>query len=198
VRVLLISEGSHEGHPAPEKPQALEAIVKRVVSSSASYHWISVRNLPRGNPLPGKGGGHFKLALKAMWYATKNAFDAVVLVTDADGDYERIRQFDQAQESTRFGIPRAFGIPVEAFDAWILADQQALSNVVGKTVPMQPDPESMRRPKEACRALMEDYGWRGSQAQFYAAVCAIADLDVIARRCPKGFGPFLDRLRMLR
>jgi hypothetical protein len=197
VRVLLISEGSHEGNPAEEKPQALRAIVQRVLPARATYEWLNVRHLPRGNPLPGKGGGHFKLALKAMWHATKNAFDAVILVTDADGHYERIKEFDEAQESDRFPIPRALGIPVEAFDAWILADHQAMGQVFGKDVPLQRLPESAKDPKGACESLLEQCEWAGSQAEFYAGVCACADLEIVADRCPKGFKPFLERLRKL-
>jgi hypothetical protein len=42
---------------------------------------------------------------------------------------------------------------------------------------------------------METYGWPGTQAELYAAVCRCADLEVLAKRCDKGFRPFLQRLR---
>jgi hypothetical protein len=197
VRVLLISEGSSEGHPAEERPQALRTLVRRVLPSYATYEWNSVRDLPRGNPLPGKGGGHFKLAMKAMHHAQRQQFDALVLITDADGRPERLTQFAEAQESTRFSIRRALGIPVEEFEAWILADHQALGRVLGQAVPRQPLPESMRDPKKVCQALLDQYGWADSRAAFYAAVCQCADLEVLASRCPKGFKPFLDRLKIL-
>lgn len=197
MRVLLISEGSHEGHTAPERPQALQALVRRVLPGPATYEWISVRDLPRGNPLPGKGGGHFKLAMKALLYATRNRFDAVILVTDADGRHERSAEFDQAQQSDKFPIPRALGIPVEEFDAWVLADQQAWSQVLGRDVLLQPSPESIRHPKEVCRSLLRQHGWAGTQAEFYAAVCQCADVEILAKRCPGDFRPFLERLRKL-
>lgn len=204
MRVLLISEGSHEGRPAEENPQALRAIVQRVLPRSATYDWLDVHDLPPGNPYPGKGGGHFKLALKALKYTTDKGFDALVCVTDADRRHERIEEFDAVQESDRLMLPRALGIPVEAFDAWILADHKALGDVLGAALSLLPWPETLdggkgspRHPKRVCRTLMDLHKWRGSQAEFYAAVCDCADLEAIAARCPKGFSPFLQRLRKL-
>jgi hypothetical protein len=204
VRVLLVSEGSHEGHPAEENPQALRAIVRRILPGSASYEWLDVHDLPRGNPFPGKGGGHFKLALKALKYAMDKGVDALVCITDADRRHERIKGFDEAQDSDRLKLPRALGIPVEAFDAWILADHKALGDALGVALSLLPSPEALdggkgsaRHPKQVCRALMQQHKWKGSQAEFYEAVCDCADLEVIAARCPKGFLPFLQRLRKL-
>jgi hypothetical protein len=200
---LLISEGSHEGSRAEEKPQALQALVSRVLPG-AVFDWLDVHDLPRGNPFPGRGGGHLKLAWKAMLHATRNGFDALVLVTDADGRHARITEFDEAQQSDRFLVPRALGIAVEAFDAWILADHQAMSQALVRTVQLQPLPENFtggkgsdRHPKQVCRALLEQHGWGGTQAEFYAAVCRCAELDVLAARCPRGFQPFLQRLNRL-
>jgi hypothetical protein len=204
VKVLLVSEGKHEGHADEEKPQALRALVARVLPAETTFEWLDVHDLPRGNTITGKGKGHLKLALKAMKHAIDCGFDALILVTDADRQQDRIAQFDAAQQSIRFPIPRALGIPVEAFDAWILADHQAMSNVLKAEVSLLPLPEnyagpkgSPRHPKQVCRALMRQHAWDGSPAEFYEAVCACADLDVIADRCPRGFQPFLARVRDL-
>jgi hypothetical protein len=204
VRVLLISEGTHEGQRAEEKPQALQSLVERVLPDWATFEWLDVHDLPRGNPFPGHGGGHFKLALKALKHATDNEFDALVVVTDADCRHERIAQFGQAQESDRFTMPRALGIAVESFDAWILADHQALGEVLGPSIPLRPSPEeltggkgSRRHPKQVCRRLIEDHGWEGSQAHFYEDVCRRMNLDTVASRCLRGFAPFFQRLRKL-
>jgi hypothetical protein len=201
---LLISEGSHEGHAAEENPQALRALVRRVLPESATYEWLDIHDLPRGNLFPGKGGGHYKLALKALKHATEEGFDALICVTDANRRHERIAEFDRAQESERFALPRAFGICVEAFDAWILADHEALSRVLGVAISQLPSPDSYtggkgssRHPKQVCRRLMQEHGWQASQAEFYEAVCECMDLDVLAARCPTSFQPFLQRLRKI-
>jgi len=153
--------------------------------------------LPRGNTLKGTGGGHVKLALKAMKHAKEKGFDAVVLVTDADGYADRFKQFCEAQDSPRFDIPRALGIAIETFDAWILADHVALSKVLGGVVDLQSEPEGMRDPKTNCRSLMQTFDWPGSEAEFYEAVCKTMDLDFVSERCPKGFAPFLQRVSAL-
>lgn len=204
MNVLLVSEGKHEGHADEEKPQALRALVARVLPADTTYEWLDVHDLPRGNIIRGRGDGHFKLALKAMKHATDGGFDALVLVTDADRRDERTTQFDAAQQSTRFPIPRALGIAVEAFDAWILGDHQALSNVLKENVPLLPLPEnyagpkgSPKHPKQVCRSLMRQHSWGGSPSEFYEAVCLCADLDAVAGRCPRGFRPFLQRVRRL-
>lgn len=196
MRVLLVSEGTHEGNPDDERPQALRCLVQRVLPADTEYVWRSIRQLPRGNPVKGKGGGHFKLALKAMMVAMKEGFDTLILVTDADGKPERIREFEQAQASQKYPIPRALGLPVEEFDAWILADHEALSAVLGKSVPAH-RAESIRHPKEVCQELLAKHGWRDRPAACYEAVCRRVDLQVLADRCPKGFAPFLERLRGL-
>jgi hypothetical protein len=197
MRVLLISEGPHEGNPDDERPQALRCLAQQVLPAEATYEWLNVRDLPRGNPLPGKGGGHFKLGLKALWHATRQQFQAVVLVTDADGRHERLAQFEQAQASDRFVIPRAFGIAVEAFDAWIPADHQALAQAFQRNVGLQSSCESIRQPKEICRNLIREHGWAGGQSEFYETVCRCVNLQTIANRSPRGFAPFLERLQNL-
>lgn len=166
--------------------------------------WLDIHDLPRGNSFPGRGGGHFKLALKALKHATENEFDALVLVTDADRRHERIAECDQAQGHDHFPLPRALGIAVEAFDAWVLTDHQALGQALQTTVDLQPDPEgfaggkgSPRHPKQVCRRLMDGYQWADSQAALYAEVCQRMDLECVAERCPLGFAPFLQRLRQL-
>jgi hypothetical protein len=193
---LVVSEGTHEGNPDEERPQALRCLVQRVLPVETEYVWRSIRQLPRGNPIKGKGGGHFKLALKAMMVAAKESFDGLILVTDADGRHDRLGQFEQAQESEKFSIPRALGLPVEEFDAWILADRQALSQVLAATIADQ-GAESLRHPKKTCQRLLVQHNWNGSQAEFYEAVCQCADFQVVADRCPLGFAPFLQRLRSL-
>lgn len=204
MRVLLVSEGKHEGQPAEEKPQALQALVQRVLPAGIAFERVDVTTVQRRNPLHGKGEGFFKLAMRAMIEAQKNRFDGIVLLVDADRDHDRIRQFSQAQEDQRSSIRRALGVAVEAFDAWILADHQAMSQVLAATVQLQKLPETLaggkgsaNHPKHVCRQLMNQHRWNGSQAKFYEAVCRCADLDVVAERCPTGFAPFLQRLQAL-
>jgi hypothetical protein len=204
VTVLLLSEGKHEGLDNPEACQALQALVARVLPDWTQFVWRDIHDLPRGNPAPGQGGGHLRVALRAMQEAVRMKTLAVVCVTDADGRHERIEEFDRAQEHPHFTIPRALGLAVEAFDAWMLADHAALSRVFEATVDPLPGPETFtggkgrpNHPKVFFRELMRRHNWGRSTADCYEAVCACADLDLMAERCPLGFAPFLKRLRQL-
>lgn len=46
--------------------------------------------------------------------------------------------------------PRALGMAIRSFDAWMLADDGVLTLVLGKPIDTQPSPEKNRDPKEAC------------------------------------------------
>jgi hypothetical protein len=206
MRILLLSEGESEGRRNPDWPQALRTLVNKLLElGDDAYEWLDVHELPRRNPLKGEGRRYVGVGLKALRYAQEKQFAAVVLVADADRKHDRIVEFAEAQEHLAvFNIPRAFGIAVETFDAWMLADHQALTRVLKKQVHPMALPETFtggkgkpNHPKVVCQKLMAEHQWAGSPAAFYEAVSQEADLDVLADRCPKGFKPFLDRLRTL-
>lgn len=89
------------------------------------------------------------------------------------------------------------GVPVEAFDAWMLADELAISKVVAVTVPPQPDPEQIAHPKEHMEKLLEGLGLQWGGAEMYARIAAELNLSHLRHRCPDGFATFADRVLML-
>jgi hypothetical protein len=89
------------------------------------------------------------------------------------------------------------GVAIRSFDAWILADDSALSAVLGRTIPRQPDPEEIKDPKSECTKLRDASGKNIDLRDMYAEVAAQADLNTIAARCPKGFATFAQRVRLL-
>lgn len=203
MSMLLISEGNHEGSSQPELPQSLLTLVNKVLQKSPQdFHWRTVRDLP---VVRGKGKGCVLVGQRALHEAKTGGYEAVILVVDNDRCDERLEQMKAVQEqTTKYTTPRAFGIAVETYDAWMLADHQALGRVLNAYVPLLPLPENYQgrndtpdHPKEVCRKLMKDHQWQGNQPAFYQAVAQAADIEVLANRCPKGFKPFLDRLRQL-
>lgn len=123
------------------------------------------------------------------------------MVIDQDGDADRLPEMSKAQEeaSVTAGIPRALGVAVRTFDAWMLADETALSNTLGYQVQQQRLPEANRDPKASCAQLLEqNRAVELRQREMYSEVAKLADLQLLAIRCPTGFGVFLDRLRNLR
>jgi hypothetical protein len=136
-----------------------------------------------------------------MWLnrAHREGFDALVLVIDQDNPEERRQQqLDRAQDDLRFPIRRALGVAIRTFDAWMLADERALSALSGCDVPRQRDPEGLSDPKLVCRKLREGGECSDvSTSEFYAHLAEHLELSWLEQRCPKGFRPFAERVRKL-
>lgn len=88
-------------------------------------------------------------------------------------------------------------VAVRTFDAWMLADEAALTVVLSQQVNQQPVPERLPRPKTVCADILKAAGSSMPLSDLYAAVAAEADLDVLETRCPRGFAPFAARVREL-
>lgn len=190
MRVLIVGEGKHEEHGA------LTTLSVRLNPGIRETTFDRVKNRDR-RLHHGKGGGVFRLAVSWLIEANNRRFDALVLVLDKDVYPDRRRQVDEAQ-ACRMGIPRrALGIAIKSFDAWMLADERALTNVLGTPINRQAEPERSSNPKAACRALLGESPVEMSQAQMYAAIAECADLGTIETRCPVGFARFAERVRQL-
>ena len=129
--------------------------------------------------------------------AEKRDFDAMVLLIDEDGQRERTRQIGDAQNSALSRLPRAMGVAIRAFDAWMLADETTLTTVLGCAVTRQADPETIRHPKQVCAALLANSQNQMTQRKLYASVMAGIDVTILDSRCPSGFRPFANRVRRL-
>lgn len=145
----------------------------------------------------GRGQGYFKRAVRWMLEARRRGHDALVLVIDHDGQPDRVHLFNEAQGDRLCSIPRALGVAVLSFDAWMLADERVLTRVLAMTVDRQGDPEEQRDPKGVCAALLHASACGLDQNVMYADVVASLDLDVLKQRCPRGFAPFAERVRAL-
>jgi hypothetical protein len=193
MRVLIVSEGEHELGKEGVKG-ALQTLVERVLGEEIECERWTVRH-ERLVRVHGKGGGMFKKAVSCMLNAAKDGYDAVVLVVDEDGDRSRRKQFEDAQAYLGSSIPRAMGLAIRTFDAWMLADEVALNKVLGGMIATQPDPEANEDAKERCRELREEYGCELGMWEFYSAVMQQVRLEVLEERCKEGFGVFARRVR---
>jgi hypothetical protein len=84
--------------------------------------------------------------------------NALILLIDEDGRSERIREISDAQDYHQSQLARAMGVAIRMFDAWMLADEEALTEVLGYTVNTQPDPETIGHPKQVCADLLAESG----------------------------------------
>jgi hypothetical protein len=199
MRVLIVSEGASELGTA-EHAGSLGVLVERLRAErneKLEFESITVRH-PELVRFHGKGGGMEKKAISCLRYAEKKGYEAVVLVIDQDDEKYKYRRNEiaKAQASDKYaGIRRAMGVAVLTFDAWVLADEVALSKVVEKTVSAQPDPEGISDAKSHCRLLREEHGCAMRMAEFYTLVAGHARLKVWEERCAEGFGVFARRVR---
>jgi len=121
----------------------------------------------------------------------------MVLLIDEDGQRERARQIGDAQESASSRLPRAMGVAIRTFDAWMLADETTLTTVLGCAIARQADPETIRDPKQICAALLANSQNQMTQSEMYARIMAQVNIAVLDLRCQSGFRPFAHRIRCL-
>ena len=186
MKLLLVSEGPSElGRWDDDRGAALQTVCDRLLGRSVSWEPRHVRDRPR---VHGKGDRNYKLAFYWIQYAEERGFDGLVLLIDRDGDASRSRAFDLAQQDSTHSIPRALGVAVEAFEAWILSDVRVLSQATGERLSEFPDPEGVSDPKTLLRSRVQSPSRPWSQ--IYRDVAGLADLQIWRRRCPRGFGEF--------
>ena len=193
MKVLIVAEGKHE------RSGSLETLVRRLLSCDLQFDVDDIHR--RLSPLHGIGGFDYcKRALQWIQEAQKRGYDAIVLLLDEDGYPDRIKGINQAQVrlSKTTMLPRALGVAVRTFDAWMLSDEKALSDALNRIVPCQPFPEGIRDPKSVCQQLRDDSpDCELGLAEIYALVAEKARLEMLEQRCPSGFKPFAERVRAL-
>jgi hypothetical protein len=190
MKILLVSEGPSELNGA------LQNLIVQlgVKGDDIEVARVSQRDIRAHH---GRGRGYFKRAVRWMLEAQKRGYDAIILVIDQDGLPERMREINDAQEFGGTSIYRALGVAIRTFDAWMLADEKALTTVLGTAVSRQPEPEGIVDPKEICGELLERSACSLRQTEMYAAIAEVVDIAVLEKRCPKGFASFAQRVRAL-
>ena len=188
MKVLVVSEGKHE------QAGGLEGLLKRLGGTRAFYEFDRVSN-SRIHAFHGKGPGYFKRAIRWLKEAESRQVDVLVLLIDEDGRRERVKQIRDAQDFFMSRFPRAMGVAIRTFDAWMLADEKTLTEVLGYQVNRQPDPESIRNPKQVCADLLAKSQNQMSQSEMYARVSSEIDVDILSDRCQSGFKLFATSVR---
>lgn len=201
MNILLVSEGVHEFGDSLDNPElcgALEAIVRQLTHEELTITpRLSRDERIRAHLRKGKGDGYFKLLIACMRYAEKEKFDAVIVVIDEDGEHDRVKQVDAAQDDDTVPIRRAVGISIRTFDAWMLADNLALSAAFNCQIDKVGSPESLKDGKAAFRGIRDGLGSSDRLRDLYARIGERARIEELEAACPKGFAPFADRVRKL-
>lgn len=192
MKVLLVGEGRHEAGGA------LETLVRRLSQREMQCDFRKISD-PLLHAHHGRGQGMFKRAVRWLLQAAQEGYDALVLLVDHDGFDQRIREIDLAQDERRLSVlPRALGVAIRTFDAWMLADEVALRQVLQcPAIQRQPAPETIGDPKSRCDQLCCEAGRPMALSDMYKAVLQTANLDILVERCPSGFAPFAARVRAI-
>ena len=188
MRILVVAEGKHE------LEGALRNLLEKLGGEGSTFDYDRVSN-SRIHAVHGTGNGYFKRALRWLLEAEKKGVDALILLIDEDGRSERPEQIRHAQDSSISRLPRAMGVAIRTFDAWILADEQALTKVLGDRINRQAEPETIRYPKQVCAQLLAGSQEGMSQSQMYERVAREINIDILFDRCQSGFRPFAIRVR---
>jgi len=188
MRVLVVAEGEHELHGA------LGNLLEKLGGDGSTFDYDRVSNKTI-HAVHGTGNGYFKRALRWLIEAEKRGVDALILLIDEDGKAERIEQIKRAQHYPIPQLPRAMGVAIRMFDAWMLADEKALTEVLGDNINRQSNPETIRKPKQVCAKLLEDSQIQISQREMYARVSCKINIDILCDRCQSGFKPFATYVR---
>lgn len=197
MRILVASEGKHELGGMREEG-SLVILVERIINRPVEFTRDKVSSPKvRIHRRPGEPGGFWKRALAWIRYAERHEFDALVLVIDQDGHRQREQEIANAQADDRVRLPRALGVAIRTFDAWMLADEHALTSVLLFQIQRQRNPESIPNPKAVSRELLNNSSTDTSLTEMYAALAKVVDVATMESRCPNGFRPFANRLRQI-
>jgi hypothetical protein len=115
--------------------------------------------------------------------ATKRPHLVIVLV-DQDGHPDRRQELEQ--RTLGMPVPRVFGVAVEEFEAWLIADVKCLQEILGYAPVGNPSPEGLK-PGDAKRLLSE---WSASSVvprssfDVRLSIASSCELPLLAQRCP--------------
>jgi len=200
MRVLVVSEGRHElGRHAEgrqQEPGALENLIRQLGGNQAELTFDKVSSNAI-HVFNGKGAGFFKRAVGWLKEAQRRNVDALILLIDQDGERDRSEQIQSAQECRLLDLPHAMGVAIRTFDAWMLADEGALTEVLGGTISRQTEPETIRDPKAVCAGLLARGQNQMAQSEMYARIAHRINIGLLSARCPMGFGLFAKYVRQV-
>lgn len=220
MKVLFIGEGRHDigdPNPTPYYPRSAQgtipALVRRICdgidSESVALSWSEIR---RFNPSAQKSGYPAKVAAAALLAVRKFDCAVIVVVADRDGEADRQSGLEEGVDRARQLFPQhstVWGLAIESVEAWTLGVRDKIAEELGVDVklvqqlyPAGVDVESLSersgKPDHHPKRLMERIAQlkhRHDCTEFRQAIAEKTDVAALSQACPKGFAPFVERLR---
>jgi dihydrofolate reductase len=208
MKLAIVAEGETEigSRGAVAERGVAQVLVERLLGATPRHHPEVVtielsRELRRGARVK---HGEAETAALAVERAAALGCDGVILVRDADAHEEerRGRNTDGLASGCarqRRPIAAVLALQVRSVEAWLLADSGAFERAFGRPRASLPKPpeqlwgdvrdRASSHPKHVYRRALAEVGAphvRDSAVH----LAEQADLDVVARECPDGFGRF--------
>ncbi len=220
MKVLFVGEGRHDiGDPSSNQyqprpaggtiPALVRHIWKTMAQESVALAWSEIW---RFNPQAKRRGYPSKVAAAVLLSSRRLGCLATVVVTDRDGNDTRDAELEKAIHSVNDLFPShliVWGLAVESIEAWTLGAPEAIAeelgvagDVVRQQYPRGVEIEAMsersgkldHRPKALLERIAQ-LRHRSDCTEFREAVADKTDIVALAQACPKGFKPFVEKLR---
>lgn len=225
MKVLFVGEGTHDIGPAGDEGAArrgvhaelgrpargvVPALACKAVpgiekSASRALAWREVA-LYSGDRKPGLDR---KVKGAALIATRRLGLDAVVCVHDRDGEKHAYRLDDMQRAAAEVtAAPVACGLAVESIEAWTLGACEALAAELGlgeaevrrhydpaRAESLLPNSEKAEKRSKGLLERVTSAAHREPDLALREAVAERTDVDLLSRRCPEGFGKFLEELQ---
>jgi hypothetical protein len=227
MRLLLVSEGAldvggstrtahlQKGQPddAFEQRGAVGVLVKRLLEEKFGrelHDWeIESDVLPRVHDRSDQVSGYERKVCLAIGEADARGCSSVAVVVDRDRTEGGKRlaalrggRAQAEQDGNPLAYKTALGVAIEAVEAWLLADEKALNEVLDPhpAVSMLPDPEGLNgrpgtdtHPKRVFKDILSRA--RTAVPAPYDEVAKHLRIHSLTERCSLGFAPFAEEVR---
>jgi hypothetical protein len=193
LRVILYAEGTLETGASMTMGELLDestlgpahVLVRRVLVSvgrapEAAIRFARPLRLASGREARGSDLLKGTSLRKLLAWPPGAAPNVVIILVDADGDPQRRSLLARKVNAL---LRPVIAVAVEEFEAWLVADEHAVSCALGVAFERTPDPEGMR-PGEAKATLVAALAAASADPAARKTIAAICDLDVVAARCP--------------
>ena len=171
LSVGLIVEGSYDEAAIPE-------LIRKSVSSEVN---VICRPCGNTNQLMKRFAGFLN---EFQYVNSGKPVGRALVIRDADqkNPNDLIARMEEKIRGRIYDFPRRLLIAVQEMEAWLLADEEAVSLVTGKRQQRIVNPETLDDPKARLKKILSDAGIAYT-AEVARKIAANTRLDVLSVRC---------------